>query len=119
MKKRDIILILSILLLSLSGAAFAMPVGDVGNAYVYVGGDLYGCYDLSQDMTFSIDNGNGISNVIEIIGGRIRMKEATCPGNDCVHCGYISRSGESICCAPAGIVIVIRQKDGDYDAITK
>lgn len=120
MKKRDIILI-SVLILT--AVVFMIPVrakAGAGDAYIYVRGELYGTYDLSEDTVFTIDNGNGLVNEIEIKDNSIFMKSATCPGRQCVKSGRIGRNGESICCAPAGILIVIRSnEEAEYDAITK
>jgi hypothetical protein len=35
----------------------------------------------------------------------IRVVESDCPTQDCVHTGEISRSGQSIVCLPARIII--------------
>ena len=43
--------------------------------------------------------------VVEINHGHIRIKSAPCVGQDCVHTGHISRSGQSIVCLPARVVI--------------
>ena len=118
MKKRDIILILAILLISLTGWAFAMPKGNGATVDVYIGEALYGSYDLDKDQTVSVVN-SGIVNVIEIADRRARMKEATCPNRICVECGWIDKSGESICCAPSKVLMIIRSDDGGYDAVTK
>ena len=120
MKKRDIILIFALILVSV---AFLIPVwaqDTSGDAYIYVKGQLYGRYGLSEDKVITIDDGNGLVNNIEISGNEIFMRDATCPGKVCVKSGRISRNKESICCAPAGILIVIRSdEDTGYDAITQ
>ena len=119
MKKRDIILILAILFVSVAGLLFILPTHESGTAYIYVGNSIYGKYDLSEDQLIRIENDNGIVNTIEIKDNRIRMKDATCPNGLCVENGWISRNNESICCVPAGVMVVIRAEDGDYDAVTK
>ncbi len=88
-------------------------------AYIYVNGDLYGIYDLGVPQDIHIDN-NGIGDDIAISGGTVYMKDATCPGRQCVASGHISRANESICCAPAGVLIVVHSdKNAEYDAITR
>lgn len=119
MKKRDIMLILMILFVSVAGLLFVLPGREEGMAYIYVGNSIYGKYDLSDEQTIRIENDNGIVNIIEIKDNSIRMKDATCPNRFCVDSGPISRNNESICCVPAGVMIVIRNEDGDYDAVTK
>ena len=70
---------------------------------------------LKQDCTYSIGDGN----TIQISGGRVRMIYADCPDRICVRSGDISRSGQSIVCAPHRIVVtIIGEGSPDYDAIT-
>ena len=67
-----------------------------------------------------VANDNGMVNEIEISDGSIFMRSANCPDKLCVKSGHISLDGESICCAPAGILIVVRSETGgEYDAVTK
>lgn len=120
MKKRDMILIIVLVLVSVAFLIPVMAKEGTGDAYIYVRGELYGVYDLSDDTNIRIDNGKGLINEIEIADNAIFMKEATCPGKQCVNSGRISRNNESICCAPAGILIVIRSdRTSEYDAITQ
>ena len=118
MKKRDIVLILILLVISLCVIIPSLFQKDTGEAYIYVNGELYASYDLSAVRDIHIEAGNGIVNDISIADNSIYMKDATCPDRICVHQGPISRNNESICCAPAGLLILIRSKDDTgYDAI--
>lgn len=120
MKIRD--LVLYILLLCVASAGLIASFFHKNGTYadIYAGGKLYGRYDLSAPCLIHIENDNGIVNDIEISDGEIYMKNATCPGRQCMKCGRISREHESICCAPAGIVIVIEPTEvSGLDAITK
>ena len=120
MKKRDLILIVALMIISAAGVLALYRNDQGGAAYVYVGGNLYGRYDLSEVTDIHIDNGNGLVNDISISDGKVYMKNATCPNKLCMKCGAISRNNESICCAPAGILITVRSDEGsEYDAITK
>ena len=120
MKKRDIILIAVLMMLSLVGLIAVYNDNGAGKAYIYVKGVLYGQYDLDDPQSIHIENDMGIINDIEIADGAVRMKRATCPLKECVKCGSISRNNESICCAPSQVLIIIRsEKDREYDAITK
>lgn len=114
------ILILVLFIVSLAGLFAVLSDKEQGDAYIYVKGSLYGKYDLSEPTLIHIDGDNGLENDIEISGGKIFMKNANCPGRQCIKCGSISRNNESICCAPAGILIIVRsQKEAEYDAVTK
>lgn len=119
MNKKDVTLVVIILVAAI---AFMIPGAffkDSGKALIYVGGRLYGVYDLSSDTSIHLDNGHGTVNDIEISGGEAYMKDATCPGRQCVRSGHIRYSNQSIVCAPAGIMIIIRSgDDNEYDAVT-
>ena len=119
MKKRDIILILAILLISLTGWTFTLPQDNGSTVDLYREDTLYGSYDLKADRIVTVESESGINNTIEIKDGRVRMIDATCPNRICVECGWIDKNGESICCAPAGLLVIIRGRDGGYDAVTK
>ena len=52
-------------------------------------------------------------------GVALRVTESDCPGQDCLHTGAIFRSGESIVCLPAEIVITLSGgTDPAVDAVT-
>ena len=120
MKNRDILLIVALTVISIVSLFFVYDNDETGFAYIYVKGSLYGKYDLSSDRSIHIVSDNGIVNDIEISDGSIYMKDATCPGRQCVKCGRISHTNESICCAPSQVLVIIKDaKDADYDAITE
>ena len=120
MKKRDIVLIVILAVISLCGIIPSFFGRDIGDAYIYVKGSLYGVYDLSEPCDITITGDNGALNTVTIEDNGIFMKEANCPGRQCIECGRISRNGESICCAPAGILIIVRsQEEPEYDAVTR
>lgn len=37
----------------------------------------------------------------------VRVSDSDCPGQDCVHTGAISRTGQSIVCLPAQVVVYL------------
>lgn len=46
----------------------------------------------------------------------VRVEAADCPTQDCVHTGTITRSGQSIVCLPARIIIQLEGGPADADA---
>lgn len=59
-------------------------------------------------------------DIIEVADGKIRVKEADCPEQDCVKMGWISRAPQQIVCLPYRIVIRIVADDmQDMDAIVR
>ena len=57
---------------------------------------------------------------VEYAAGDVRVAASDCPTQDCVHTGIISRSGQSIVCLPARIIIRLEggtAEDGAVDAV--
>lgn len=52
---------------------------------------------------------------VQVSGGEVRVAEADCPTQDCVHTGAIGRAGQSIVCLPARVVIQLERADGGTD----
>ena len=61
-------------------------------------------------------SGNGYTLRVSLSPEGIRVEEADCPTQDCVHTGTITRAGQSIVCLPARIII--RLEGGAVDADT-
>ena len=70
---------------------------------------------LSRDGTFSFEGRDGLSVTLRVEGGRIRFEESGCPDKVCVHTGWLSRSGQTAACLPAGVILRI---EGGADAGT-
>ncbi|MBQ0037313.1 MAG: NusG domain II-containing protein [Clostridiales bacterium] len=49
--------------------------------------------------------GNGYTLHMTVTADGVCVSESDCPSQDCVHTGTITRSGQSIVCLPAQIVI--------------
>lgn len=58
---------------------------------------------LDTDTVYEISDGN----TIEISDGGVRMIAADCPNKVCMHTGRITRSGQSIVCAPHRVTVTI------------
>lgn len=50
---------------------------------------------------------NGYTLEVAVENGTVWMTSSDCPTQDCVHTGRISRSGQSIVCLPARVIITI------------
>ena len=48
---------------------------------------------------------NGYTLVVSADGDSVWVAESDCPTQDCVHTGHIRRTGQSIVCLPAQVVI--------------
>ncbi len=107
MKKRDFIIIGIVLMISLGiGIMAYLDVKPAQTLCIYVGGELYGEYSLTENQEIKI----GETNVCEILDGKVRMTEANCPDQICVHTAQISRDGMTIVCLPNRIVLEIKNE---------
>lgn len=116
--KNWILLFAAILLLSLGAMAYLNRQDGGTLATVTHNGSLVKTIDLSrsEDFRFTVTGENGLYNIVEIQGGKIRVAEAGCPDQICVHRGWGSSSAEPIVCLPNSLVITI-QKAGPLDGV--
>ena len=56
---------------------------------------------------------NSYTLTVAAEGDGLRVSEADCPTQDCVHTGTISRGGQSIVCLPARIIIQLTGGQAD------
>ncbi len=102
-----------------SVAIFRTKLGD-STALIYQDGACVRTIDLSQvDQPYSfMVEWNGGYNVIEVERGRIRVSEADCPDQVCVHQSWISNSVVPIACLPHKLVIrLVSGSDSKVDAV--
>ncbi len=62
---------------------------------------------VTQDYTISYTGKSGITNLVEISPGKIRVREADCPDQVCVRQGWIETGVAPIVCLPNSLVIQI------------
>lgn len=115
-KKRDVILIASILVVAIV-LFVAMELTRQEGAFVLVrvDGQEVGRYALSEDGAYAL---NGGTNVLRIEDGTAYMTEADCPDKLCVHQGRISKSGQVITCLPNKLTVTVRGAEGAVDLIS-
>ena len=68
------------------------------------------------DHTISVCYNDGC-NLIEIENHQIRILDADCPDQTCVHMGWLSENGLPIVCLPNRLVIRFTQSSGETDAL--
>ena len=73
-------------------------------------------YDLSESREIDLHE-NGISMTVVIENGEAYVRHSDCPDGVCLASGRISRSGESILCAPAGVTLTVKGGGGDVDFV--
>ena len=111
MKKRDLLLIIIILVLAgvvwIWANVFQTNAG--GRLLISVDNQEYGIFDLSEKRTIAI----GDTNVCRIEDGVVSMTQADCPDKVCVHSAGISKTGQTIICMPNRVVLEITAGDAN------
>lgn len=78
----------------LIGTGSKQPVA----AQVILDGKVIRELPLDTDQEITVE-GHYV-NTITVKGGRIAVTASNCPGEDCVHTGWLDQSGRSIVCLP-------------------
>ena len=112
----DILVVLAVVALAAASALTVWPGRDSGSltAVVTADGeelDRFAPADLAAGPRTYTHNGYTLTVTAE--GDGLHVSEADCPTQDCVHTGTISRSGQSIVCLPARIIIQLTGGQAD------
>ncbi len=117
MKRRDIILISSILAIALAGLVLILLMQKDGAvAVVSIDGERVAEYPLDKDGEYSL---NGGTNILKIENGEAYMLYADCPtvgDTKCTHQGKISKTGQKITCLPNRLVVTV-EGAGESDGL--
>ena len=122
MNKTAKCLLAALVLLAAGSAAFLLlrPTGeDHPVARITLEGTLVEEIDLTQveePRSFTVEGKGGLTNTILVEPGRIRVLEADCPDQICVHQGFISDGTEPIVCLPNKLIIQITGGGDGLDA---
>ena len=112
--KKDLILLFVVLLAGVVGIIIMNSADEGKRAEIIVDGKTTEIISLDEAYEKQI---NGV--VICCEKGEIYIKESNCPDKVCMRSGRISKSGESIICAPNRVAVKINGKKGNLpDAIT-
>ena len=105
--------LLALLLLAAVGSALWLllrPSTAHPVARISLDGTLVKEIDLEAveaPRSFSLEGVGGLTNTIQVEPGRIRVSEAACPDQICVHQGWISDRTAPIVCLPNRLIIEI------------
>ena len=123
LKKGDFVAFALILLLAggIWGLGLSRSTGDL-TAEVRQNGVLVqriALTGLKEPVTFTLTG--EYENTILAENGRVCIKSATCPHQDCVHTGWLTRAGQSAVCLENRVsVTVVSQGENDApDAIVR
>ena len=116
MKKRDLILIASILLVAIAlFLVVEMTKEEGAGVTVKVDGIEVAEYSLAKNGTYSL---NGGTNILVIEDGKAYLSDANCPDKLCVHQGKISMTGETITCLPNKLTVTVFGTEESIDLIS-
>ena len=105
MKKKDIIVIVSILLVALfSFIAVELTKQDGSEVIVKIDGAEVARYSLLIDNEYEL---NGGTNILCIKNKEAYLLDAKCPDHLCVKQGKISKNGETITCLPYKLTVTV------------
>lgn len=96
MKRRDILIIAVFLLLAFGLLFFSRllltPRAETAASYlrIQVGSATYRTVPLNKEDTITIDQGNGMVNVVKTGVNEAHMLSSTCQNQECVHQGVVS-----------------------------
>ncbi|MEE0716200.1 MAG: NusG domain II-containing protein [Eubacterium sp.] len=113
MKKKDIILVIIILLVAgiMYGAIQYIQSGKGEIVKIFVNGKVYNTYSLYKDEKIEIKTTKG-KNTVWIHNGYVEMEDADCPDKYCEKQGKIKNTGETIVCLPHKLVVEIQKSQG-------
>ena len=80
------------------------------------GDKVIGTYDLNQTRELHINGPLGES-IIAINGGQVRFKQSPCPGQYCIHQGWLSHAGQVAICLPNQISLQLMGSKTQYDSL--
>ena len=116
-KKGDIIISLSLLLLSIVmafGISNSRPKTSGKIVRIEHNSELYGEFSLNEDKVIEIDDGVHYNKVV-IKDGKAYMEEANCRDQICTHMPPISINGETIICLPNRVFLEVIDTDQSND----
>ena len=109
-----------IFLLGVAGSLWTLRVPHGTQVNIVQDGNVLYTFDLTSaaNQTFEIEY-EGRINTIQIENGRIRMLEAECPDQTCVHMGWLDSGVMPIVCLPNHLSIEHAEAGGDIDAVIR
>ena len=119
-KKRDVILIIALLLVGVITLVIWHFVYSISGNFITVEhrDNIIGTYPLNVDKEIEIEHRGQIVNKIIIEDGYCYMEKAECPDHLCIKQGKIDKVGQTIVCLPNRVVVTVTSdSDAKYDSI--
>lgn len=123
LKKADIVVILSLLLISLSFVFVTQKMTQEAEGdylVIELDGKEYGRYDLSKNQTIEVKSPNGGLNTIEIKDKQAKMTFANCLDLICMNMPAIKDDGQTIVCLPHRLYLEVDSSEkSEVDQVVK
>ena len=118
-QKGDIVAVVMVLLLAVFAGAGFLPVKNDEAAYaeIYLNGEHVQTVSLHEEQEFTI--ASRYDNIIAVKNGKIAVIQSDCPGEDCVHSGWIGSTAKSIVCLPNELEIRVVAEPDDVDFVVR
>ena len=109
-----------IFLLGIAGSLWLLQTPHCTEVNIVQDGAVLYTVDLAltENQTFEIEY-EGRINTVQIEDGRIRMLEAECPDQTCVHMGWLDSGAMPIVCLPNHLSIEYADSGNDVDAVIR
>lgn len=122
-KKKTGLIAFAVILLSaaLLCCFFLLTAGNGENktAYIYSGGELLYCIDLSgENKVFTVKTDSGYNKVC-LKNGKIGVIEADCPDKTCIKTGLSDSPFMPVICMPHRLEIVIKSGAIETDGVSR
>lgn len=111
--KADAILFVCIVAAAAAGILLFFGGGTPQTAIIRKDGNIIKQVQLDGNKSFRVD-----SITFEVRNGAIRFAESDCPGQECVHAGFLDRPGSSMACLPNRISVTVTGQSG-VDAVAE
>lgn len=111
LSKADAALFAVIVLIAVAGIVLMGGSGGARTAVIRVDGAVAARVRLDADGTFSVG-----AVRFEVRDGAIRFAESDCPGQECVHAGWLKRAGSGMACLPNRVSVTITGQS-EVDAV--
>ncbi len=113
----DAVVVGAVLLAALFVFLLFLPKEEAAYAAVYLDGTLIDTLPLNEDVQITY-TGNYHSTVT-VRDGKVAVTASDCPGEDCVHSGWIDTPARSIVCLPGRLEIRITADASDVDFVVR
>jgi len=102
-----------IIVAAVAGIIWLSGSGDAQMAVVRVNGNIVKEVMLDVDQSFRVADVK-----FEVKDGAIAFVESDCPGQECVHAGWLRKPGSSMACLPNKVSVTLTG-DSEVDVIVQ